>query len=461
MNAALELRVLSGLHREARCPAIHGDLVGADPDCDIVLADAGLPARAARLVLGAEGWNLTSGDGEHGPDTSTDTAYNQPLPLGPVWLTVARPEDPWAPPPDTAANGGDGTAHATIPDDDPIGETAVTADAKPDTAPDPQDAPQAAPVIRADPRPNHAVDTAIQPSRGRSWIMTLGLAAAGLAITIALLLAWLLPSTPPTPARADPRMAAEQSLPHIQAALERLGLASRLRAALADGGATAQVSGWVRDAAERDALAAALAQIWPMPAMQVSVEADAVRTARTALDGYSVKYEPRYDGDGRLSILGIAADDTGRTAAIEAVREQLPGMTVMGNTIQLAPAVADALTRELAAAGLSGISLTWDRHHLQTDTSRLDDAQLARFETIVADFNRRFFDVVALPGADRPAADTVPFAILSVVSGKTPFIVLEDGSKLLVGGTYRNYRLTGIEEKRLTFDGPRPAIVLR
>jgi type III secretion protein D len=55
----------------------------------------------------------------------------------------------------------------------------------------------------------------------------------------------------------------------------------------------------------------------------------------------------------------------------------------------------------------------------------------------------------------------VPFGILSVVSGKTPFIVLEDGSKLLVGGTYRHYRLIGIEERRLIFDGPRPAIILR
>ena len=29
MNATLELRVLSGLHREARCPVTHGALVGA------------------------------------------------------------------------------------------------------------------------------------------------------------------------------------------------------------------------------------------------------------------------------------------------------------------------------------------------------------------------------------------------------------------------------------------------
>jgi len=451
MSATFELRVLSGLHREARCPAAHGNLVGADPECDIVLADAGLPARAARLVLGTEGWNLMPGENEPGPDAPAGTPYNQPLPLGPVWLTVARPGDPWMLP--ETADEAAGEA-----DPAPIGMPQPGPDEDHTSLADPgDDAGQAGPGARAE-----RTDGIAAPSpRGRSWPMILGLTAAGLAIVVALLLAWLLPAAPSAPQRPDPRIAAEQSLPRIQAALERLGLASRLRASLAAGSATAQVSGWVRDAAERDALAAALAQIWPMPGMQVSVEADAVRMARTVLQGYAVKYEPRYDGDGRLSVLGIASDEAERTAAVEAVRAQLPGMTIMGNDIQPAAAVADALTRELAAAGLSGVTLTWDRHHLRTDSSGLDDAQLARFEDILAEFNRRHFDVAALSDADRPAADTVPFGILSVVSGKTPFIVLEDGSKLLVGGTYRHYRLIGIEERRLIFDGPRPAIILR
>lgn len=467
MTAALELRVLSGLHREARCPARPGDLVGADPACDIVLADAGLPARAARLVLREAGWSLTPGDGDPGPDATAGTPYNQPLPLGPVWLTVARPGDPWVAAPETGP-GGESAEQASAEE---ASAAAVPADAAPADAPVPASGaacaagPGARPATGAGHAAGRPADAAGRPPRAaarrRSWLMGLGLAAAGLAIAIALILAWLLPAAPPAPARPDPRIAAEQSLPRIQAALERLGLAHRLRTALAAGGATAQVSGWVRDAAERDALASALAQIWPMPAMQISIEADAIRTARRILDGYAVKYEPRYDGDGRMSILGIAADEADRAAALEAVRAQLPGMAVMGNTILLAPAVADALTREFAAADLSGIALTWERHRLQADASRLDDEQMARFETLLADFNRRFFDVAAPLDADRPAAGTVPFGILSVVGGETPFIVLEDGSKLLVGGTYRRYRLTGIEEKRLTFDGPRPAIVLR
>ena len=60
-----------------------------------------------------------------------------------------------------------------------------------------------------------------------------------------------------------------------------------------------------------------------------------------------------------------------------------------------------------------------------------------------------------------PAADSVPFVIRSVVGGPQPFIVLEDGSKLLVGGVYRKYRLVAVENTRIIFEGPRSAIVTR
>ena len=62
---------------------------------------------------------------------------------------------------------------------------------------------------------------------------------------------------------------------------------------------------------------------------------------------------------------------------------------------------------------------------------------------------------------DMPFADSVPFGIRLVVSGPQPFIVLDNGNKLLVGGTYMRYRLIAVEPTRLVFDGPRPAIVLR
>src|SRR5690606_41679751 len=105
----------------------------------------------------------------------------------------------------------------------------------------------------------------------------------------------------------------------------------------------------------------------------------------------------------------------------------------------------------------------WRDGRLQTGAGGLDDAQLAALQRVLTRFNTSHFDVAVLDqgSGERQYADTVPFGIRSVVGGDTPFIVLENGGKLLVGGTYKRYRLTAIEERRLVFDGPQPAIVLR
>ena len=88
MSEALELRVLSGLHRDARCLVEDGSVLGADPACDIVLADDGMGPRAARVRIGAGGWDLAVDDGQAGAqaDAPPGTPFNRPVPLGPVWI---------------------------------------------------------------------------------------------------------------------------------------------------------------------------------------------------------------------------------------------------------------------------------------------------------------------------------------------------------------------------------------
>lgn len=456
MSEALELRVLSGLHREASCLAEDGAVLGADPGCDVVLADDGLGARAARLRIGPQGWDLGPDQDAAAGSAEPATPFNQPMPLGPVWITVARRSDPWTAVP-VAANDGDAGAAAPA-----IAVAAAAAPAQPaPAAPDATAVDSAAPIAARDSRP--AMPAPAAPRKRDAWPMMLGLAAVALTILVVIAMAWLLPSTPKPVERPDPRVVAERSIGQITAALERLGLASRLHVAMSRDG-TVMVSGWVRNAAEQDRVAQALSQIWPMPAMRVSAEDAAVNSAASTLKAFRVRYAPRYDGDGRMTILGIASSARERASALDAVRAQLPGMTVLGNDIVLAPDVADALSAELAEAGLSGVALAWKSDRLEASSAGLDDEQLTRLQAVVARFNATHLDVVALAqpaAADRQFADTVPFGIRSVVGGPQPFVVLEDGSKLLVGGTYKQYRLTAVEPKRLVFEGPRPAIVLR
>lgn len=450
-DGGLELRVLSGLHREASCPARDGAVVGADPDCDIVLADTGLGPRAARLRIGPNGWDIAAEEGEAADEPRTP--FNQALPLGPVWVTVARSGDAWANLPDAA---NDGTAPLPAPaaetqnapqeqDAAPTSRTAI-----PNTGPAPWRAAAAA--------------TAEQTSdRHAAWPLLLGLTAVVLAVAVAISMAWMLPTAPKQVAHTDSRPTAKDTLPTINAAIARLGLSDRLHAELLPDGSV-QVAGWVRNNAEQDALSAALTQIWPMPAMHVSVAETIATTAAGILRSFPIAYQARYDGGGRLIVKGIAPDAKERGAALAALSAQLPGIAILGNDIMLAPDALDDLAGRITAAGITSVGLTWRDNRLQASTSALTDDQVDALRTVVDQFNATHFGVAMLgkPSVtDMPFADSVPFGIRLVVSGPQPFIVLDNGNKLLVGGTYMRYRLISVESTRLVFDGPRPAIVLR
>lgn len=453
MSEALELRVLSGLHRDARCLAADGAVLGADPACDIVLADDGMGPRAARLRIGETGWDLATDDGAPADPAGGQprTPFNRPVPLGPVWITVARRGDPWANPPDAANDALAGGAAVAVAADDAAAPSVAPAAAA--SNPD-----EERPLERRLPLP---------PIQGRrrkrdSWPVLLGLAAVVLTVVVAIFLAWMPQSTASRAPQVDPRLAAaEKSVGQISAVFERMGLASRLHVSMARDGVVT-VSGWVRNAAEQDAVAAALSQIWPMPAMRISNEDAAVRTASTALRAFNVRYEPRYEGDGRLIVAGIASSARERASALNALRAQLPGMTVLGNDIALTQQVSDTLSSRLVDAGLSGVTLTWKPDHLEIAAGALDDDQQARLLETLDDFNKSHLGVARLAAASATAAaDSVPFVIRSVVGGAQPFVVLEDGSKLLVGGVYRKYRLVAVENTRIIFEGPRTAIVTR
>ncbi len=465
MSVALELRVLTGLHRDARCLVEDGSVLGADPACDIVLADDGMGARAARVRLGADGWDLvldhTPPDSP--PDAPPATPWNRATPLGPIWITIARRDDPWPQAPETDSAPTGAATNAAAP------RAASSVAAQPATPPTPaaSPSPPADAVPAADEESLLERRLPLPPVQGRrrkrdSWPMALGLGAVLLTIIVAISLALIPPSTAKRAPTPDPRLAAaEKSMGQISAVFERMGLASRLHVALSrDGSVT--VSGWVRNAAEQDAVAASLSQIWPMPAMRISNEEDAVRTARDALRAFNVRYEPRYQGDGRLNIAGIASSARERASALDALRAQLPGMTVLGNDIVLTQQVGDTFSSQMVDAGLSGVTLAWKADYLDIAPGALDDDQRQRLQELVDDFNKQYFGVARIAAAGPAApADSVPFVIRSVVGGPQPFVVLEDGSKLLVGGVYRKYRLVAVENTRIIFEGPRSAIVTR
>ncbi|MVW78567.1 type III secretion system inner membrane ring subunit SctD [Bordetella sp. 02P26C-1] len=433
MTPTFEFRVLKGLHREAHCAVADGATVGADVSCDLVLADDGIAPHAAQIRLQPNGWMLIADDGEAGA-AQTLIPWNRAVSLGEAWVTVAPEDAPWV--------FVEGREDLDAQDDMDRQSNAVASSA-------PNDRHQRAiipPGLKRD------------SQQGWPTLMVLG----AIAMVALALIGWVVVSGGDEPADDSGRSAtSEQSLGQITATLERLGLGSSVHATLSKTG-TVTVSGWVRDKQQYEAVASAMSQIWPMPALRVSLESEAILTARGILQRFSVKYDPLYQGNGRMDVVGIASDARERALALDAVREQLPGLTVLGNGIELAQDVGDALAKQLSSIGISGAKLTWQPGHLEVQPPELDAAQDAAFDKVMEAFNKRYWNVAqagAVPEAT--VADRVPFQIRSVIGGPQPFIVLGDGTKLLVGGTYKRYQLIAVEDTRLIFDGPRRAIVTR
>lgn len=442
--SSLELRVLIGLHREARCAVHDGATVGSDTACDIVLSDDGIAPNAGRIRLDQHGWTLISDDDDV-PDESTLAAWNEARSLGRAWITVAPNDAPWITP--NIGDIGDNTADAATPGDT---ATATHSTAESSSA---SDASSAA-LIGA----SHSLTD--EKNTWFAWPTLLVIGAVTLLILSAIGL-YALSTGSFSSKSSTKKTSAEQSLGQISATLERLGLASSVHATLSKAG-TVTLSGWVRDKAQYDALASAMSQIWPMPGMRISLESDAITTARSVLQQFSVKYDPSYQGAGRLNIVGVASSARERAAALDAVRAQLSGLTVIGNSIELAQQVSDKLAEKLKAQGLSGVTLTWQPGHLEVQPPSLDDAQETKLESVIDDFNKQYWGLAQVGNIPPTAvADSVPFVIRSVIGGPQPFIVLSDGTKLLIGGTYKKYTLTAVDSTQITFDGPRRAIVTR
>jgi type III secretion protein D len=301
------------------------------------------------------------------------------------------------------------------------------------------------------------------------------LALMVLAIAIALLVA-LLPGRQQLAqaAAVDPRVAAqEKSVTAIEQALDSLNMRPALTVSRGAGGVVI-VSGWVRDRAEQDRVAGALARIWPMPAMRVNNREEVADSAQALLRPYSYKYAVNMGADGSLAVSGVASDAAQRERALTMLRSQWPDITIEGMRIVLAQQVSDALYAQLENAGMSQVKLMWQTDRLEASTDGLTPVQQARLREMIERFNPRFMNIVALPpmppqtvaavaaaAAPPPVASTVPFRIQSVIGGPQPFLVLGDGSKLVPGGTYKRYRLASIEAGRIVFDQPHAVVMAR
>ena len=103
----LELRILTGIHAGARVPATAEFLIGADPACEIVLADPGISDRHARILLVGDRWKILPLTGNN--SEAVELPSGARVALGEVLISIDAANAPWQEidQPDLAADGAE------------------------------------------------------------------------------------------------------------------------------------------------------------------------------------------------------------------------------------------------------------------------------------------------------------------------------------------------------------------
>lgn len=456
MTQDLELRVLTGIHAGARCAVKNDALIGSHGRCDVVLCDNGIAEEAARLRVDSATWRLSMQD--DAGDAPQEVRFGTPLALGPVLLTVAHAGDAW-PEPDlcsgtreSGSGAGDSACVAPPEREDTPAQTA--AGATRDTR-NPADRGQ---DLYADAGESTVHAGALRRRKG----LGLRWAVGGLLIVLVFgSVASFPPSKVPSISRVPAVPATDtEALLRAQRLLTERGYAPRVRASLS-AEQEVLITGWVRDDLEHDHLATTLSTIWPLPAMRVGKETDVQARMNARMQGLDVSVTTVQAATGDLAVRGVAGSDAARQEAYRRWREDVETSSQATMTLLLASDIADALNQAVAAAGLPAVASTWKDNAMLVDAGGLDRLQREKLKSVLDTLNPIHMNALRVDGEKPVATGAMPFRIQTVVGGRQPWVVLDDGTRIVVGGTHGAYRLTSVEDGSVIFDGPTTAVIPR
>jgi len=461
-STTLELRIHSGTHAGAH-EALTGTslLLGAANDCDFLLADTGLLPQHARLFSGAGELRLQLLDVPSDPADPADAVGMALEPgvlhrVGPVLISVNVPDAPW---PDAACVQA---ALRASPSSDLVATAAELPSVS--ALDDLTERPELSPFAVSD-----------VASAGRTMLLLSFLSRRGwfallMLVPVALLLwaVWSVVLSPvpgaeavlPLPAQASATAQREAVL----AVVQRLNLGSRVSVTTGANGMPAVRASLLGDD-EYEQLAMALSRLSPRPALSVTSEQDlqaivvgAVAHEATDL-GLALNAKPL--GGGRFRLEGALADAAARDALLARLRRNLPSEVVLDNGLSTAEERALSLLADLRGSSFAEVTGRWADGQLHIE-ALLAAADVPRWEQMLLRTAQRhpgvaFSASTRLRPADAPnrlpaVLATLPFRLRTVVSGPAPYVVLNDGAKLMIGGSHQGWRLLEIDPSSVVFE---------
>lgn len=447
MRLELQLRVLSGCHMGASLPVQGGESLGADTQCDIVLTDFGLDG-PLWLHLDARSWGLF--------EQQESAPSSWPLPprpwgdvarLGAQHLTVCPQDMPWQ------------QLEQSLQVSAPIleqhageSEVAVLTQAKQGAAP------ESAEPLQAEHK-SHANGRRLWGVLGLLMVLTAG----GLWARSQLVNS-LSGHTDVVVERSN----AGESLHAVQQALAHIEGTQRLQVQVRPDGQV-EVVGWVDSVVQLDGLAHALAMLVPAPLLRVHTLPEVIDELASSMHALGQESAARLDfavvGLGRIGVKGQVLLQSEHDRIMRQLSEHIPRGIELLDQIRVAQTQDGVLRQWLQQEGFSDVNAVWQATHmkialsLQQGQRNLLENVLLRKETPLAGipFVLQANEAAAISASKAP----LPFQIRGVVGGDLPYVVLTDGTKLLVGASYKGWHLLEVQDKQLVFDGPRRLVVQR
>lgn len=391
------LKFFSGPHAGAEVLLPPGDyLLGGAESCDIVLRDAAVAPRHARLRLGPAQARLSPLErpvtvaGRSIDQEGAALAFRQIATLGGSHFAVAPEGESWE--------------SVTLPELIQASPTPAPEESLAVELPVPSASiagpglPQSEPSRR--PRP---------PAKRLASLGGVAIIVGGLAIML------FYGNSPPTAASLpEPRAQALAMENQLQALLAELNI-DQAQLTRSDKGEW-RLEGYVADAEQKRRLIAALQQRGLRVRLQVWSVAELLEAGRAVLNGLNLPLTVSYAAPGVLALNGQVQDQPSLTRAVETLRRDIPGLRELDNRATVAPGRTAYAATNAGSASDRPVSL-----------------------------------------APRAAP---PLAIKSVSLGAVRFVVTADGAKYLEGASLGNgFILKAIQDDGLILsDGDRDII---
>jgi len=276
-------------------------------------------------------------------------------------------------------------------------------------------------------------------------------------VVLTAILIFLLHNEEPTPAPASatnhPSTQAQ-----VLAVIEKLNLTKQTQVERkADG--TISVRATLSDE-DYEKLAIALSKINPRPQLKVTPEQELNRSVREFLATYGKTLSAESLGAGHFKIKGLVASEPERAALLRALTIEFPAASGFENAMVTKSAFAETILSELREKNALEIQSHWEDDVLLV-AAKIPVDQASQWEEWQLQTEKRHGKWLKIALTADAEQINLPLQVEAIISGKTSFVVLADGRKILPGGSVDGWQLVEINPESIVFDGPRRVIIRR